>query len=83
MEWCCTRQYLQPTCSTVVFQVVGRDSGKFDIALRKIVRTVSNIVELSGANGGKISRMREGNRLEGTTLVRHVSRTKSLTQVSL
>jgi hypothetical protein len=47
----------------MVLQAVGRDSDKFDIAFSKFVSTASDLAELCGANGGKISWMREENRL--------------------
>jgi len=47
----------------VLVQAVGRDSNDLDVPLSKISSTAGHLAEFSGANRGKISRMREKNGL--------------------
>lgn len=45
----------------VVSEAIGRNSNEFNIALSKVVGTTSDLAELSGADGCKVSGMREEN----------------------
>jgi len=46
----------------VVFEAIGRNSNEFNIALSKVISAASDLAELSGADGCKVSGMREENR---------------------
>lgn len=46
----------------VVFEAIGRNSNEFNIALSKVTSAASDLAELSGADGCKVSGMREENR---------------------
>ena len=62
----------------MVLQAVGRDSDKFDVALGKFISTASDLSELSGANGGEVSWMREENRLQAIMLACQLSQVHHL-----
>lgn len=49
----------------MVFEAIGRNSNEFNIALSKVTSAASDLAELSGADGCKVSGMREENRLDG------------------
>ena len=49
--------------SLMLVKAIGRDSDDFDVALFEVFGTTSDLTELSGANGGEISRVGEENGL--------------------
>lgn len=48
----------------MVLETVGRNTDDLDVALGKVGFTTSDLAELSGANRGEVSRMREEDGLE-------------------